>query len=67
MAAAGSGVDAPDDTVGSLEKRFLPAARKLEGYVVSDKTLPDLVPVTEQPQALQAPELDEQLRVIDAA
>ena len=60
-------VGAFNDTVGSLERRFLPTARKLDALVVSDKELPELVPVVEQPQPLQAPELGEQLRAIDAA
>jgi DNA recombination protein RmuC len=60
-------VGAFNETVGSLEKRFLPTARKLDALVVSDKELPELTPVVEQPQALQAPELGEQLRAIDAA
>ena len=60
-------VGAFNDTVGSLEKRLLPTARRLEGYVASDKELPELSPILEQPQALQAPELGEQLRAIDAA
>ena len=60
-------VGAFNDTVGSLERRFLPTARKLDALVVSDKELPELAPVAEQPQTLQAPELGEQLRAIDAA
>ncbi len=62
-----SALGAYNDTVGSLEKRFLPTARKLNDYVVSARELPELAPVAEQPQALQAPELGEQLRAIDAA
>ena len=62
-----SAVAAFNATVGSLETRFLPTARKLDGYIVSDKPLPELARVTEDPQAVQAPELAEQLRAIDAA
>ena len=65
-----SAVGAFNSTVGSLETRVLPTARKLDEYVVSDKELPELVPVVEQPRTLQAAELlppDEGLRAIDAA
>jgi hypothetical protein len=60
-------VGAVNETVGSLEKRLRPTARKLEGYDGSDKELPELTAVVEQPQSVQAPELGEQLRAIDAA
>ena len=62
-----SAVGAFNATVGSLETRFLPTARKLEGYVVSDKALPELSAISEEPQSLQARELVETLRAIDAA
>ena len=62
-----SAVGAFNATVGSLETRFLPTARKLDGLVVSDKPLPELTRVTDDAQAIQAPELVEQLRAIDAA
>jgi DNA recombination protein RmuC len=62
-----SAVGAFNATVGSLETRFLPTARKLDGYVVSDKALPELSAISEEPQALQARELVETLRAIDAA
>ncbi len=53
--------------VASLETRVLPTARKLEAYVVSDKEIPELAPIVEEPRHLQAAELVDQLRAIDAA
>lgn len=52
-----SAVGAFNQTVGSLETRVLPTARKLESLVVTDRELPSLEPVSEQPRSIQAPEL----------
>ncbi len=50
--------DAYNATVGSLEGRVLPAARKLEELgVASGETIDALQPIDQQPRALTAPEL----------
>lgn len=65
-----SAVDSYNETVGSLETRVLPTARKLDAYVLTDKRLPALEPIEAHPRALQAPELaagDDAPRALDAA
>lgn len=52
-----SAVDSYNETVGSLETRVLPTARKLDAYVLTDKRLPELEPIDVHSRALQAPEL----------
>lgn len=54
-------------TVGTLETRVLVTGRKLQEHGVAGDPIPPLDPVDVQPRALEAPELHEQLRAIDAA
>ena len=62
-------VGAYNDTVGSLERRVLPTARKLGHTTLSDKELPDLEPRSTHTVPIQAPELapDESLLLAIAA
>ena len=50
-------VGAYNDTVGSLERRVLPTARKLAQTTLSDRELPELEPRAAHTVPLQAPEL----------
>jgi DNA recombination protein RmuC len=62
-------VGAYNDTVGSLERRVLPTARKLGQTTLSDRELPDLEPRSTHTVPVQAPELapDDRLMVAIAA
>jgi DNA recombination protein RmuC len=63
LAKVGSTLDkavvAYNETVGSLERRVLPTARKLAQTTMSDRELPDLAARSAHTVPLQAPELSE--------
>jgi len=50
-------VGAYNETVGSLERRVLPTARKLGQTTLSDRELPPLEPRSTHTVPMQAPEL----------
>ncbi len=54
-------------TVGTLETRVLVTGRKLQEHGMNGEPIPSLDPIDVRPRALEAPELGEQLRAIDAA
>jgi len=52
-------VEAYDSAVGSLERRFLPSARRFKELSASTKDLPELSPVNRRTRSLSSPEADD--------